>query len=51
MCIICIEFQKSGDLIDARRMLQAARNEPKAIDAKHLDEVERKLEKAESEEG
>lgn len=43
MCVICLEFQRSRDLIDARRMLESARNEPKSIDAKHLDEVERKL--------
>lgn len=48
MCIICLEFQKSRDLVDAKRMLAAARKEPKAIDPKHLDQVERELKDAES---
>jgi hypothetical protein len=46
MCIICLEFQRTKDLVDARRMLEAARREPTAIDQKHLDEVEETLEKA-----
>jgi len=46
MCVICLEFQRSKDLADAKRMLQAARNEPKSIDPKHLDEVEKTLNSA-----
>ena len=46
MCVICLEFQKSNDLADARRMLAAARREPKSIDPSHLNEVERTLEQA-----
>ena len=43
MCVICLEFQKSKDLIDARRMIAAARREPTSIDAAHLDDVERRI--------
>ena len=43
MCIICLEFQRTKDLTDARRMLAAARREPSDIPATHLDEVERQL--------
>ncbi len=39
MCIICIEFTKSRDLLDARRMLAHARKEPQAIGAEHLEEL------------
>lgn len=49
MCIICLEFQRTKDLGDARRMLEAARREPKAIDPDHLTEVERELRRAERE--
>jgi hypothetical protein len=48
MCIICLEFQRTKDLADARRMLAAARREPSAIDQTHLDEVEETLEQAEA---
>ena len=48
MCIICMEFQRTRDLADARRMLQAARREPKSIDPEHLEEVEENLQKAEA---
>jgi hypothetical protein len=41
-----LEFQRTKDLSDARRMLDAARREPTAIDQGHLDEVEKTLEKA-----
>ena len=47
MCIICLEFQKTKDLVDARRMIQAARREPTSVDPGHLDEVERRLREAE----
>lgn len=43
MCIICIEFERNKDLADAKLMLQNARREPGAIDRKHLEEVEAKL--------
>jgi hypothetical protein len=43
MCIICLEFQRTKDLADARFMLANARREPGAIDRKHLDQVEKEL--------
>jgi hypothetical protein len=43
MCIICLEFQRTKDLADARLMLANARREPGAIDRKHLDQVEKEL--------
>jgi len=48
MCIICLEFQRSRDLKDARQMLAAARREPTDISREHLDEVEQKLKDAEA---
>lgn len=45
MCIICLEFQRTKDLADARLMVANARREPGAIDRKHLEEVEAELEK------
>lgn len=48
MCIICIEFQRSRDLADARAMLAAARREPTAIDPEHLSEVEKDLAEAQA---
>lgn len=47
MCIICVEFQRNRDLLDARRMLAGARREPTAIPTSHLDDVERELDQAE----
>jgi len=47
MCIICLEFQRNKDLLDARRMVASARREPTAIPETHLDEVERELNRAE----
>ena len=47
MCIICLEFQKSRDIADARLMLRNARREPKSVDQEHLDQVERDLDAAE----
>jgi hypothetical protein len=49
MCIICLEYQRSKDLMDARKMLAGARREPTSIPAAHLDEVERELDRAEDE--
>lgn len=49
MCIICIEFQRLGDLADARRMIAAARREPGSIDTEHLAELELELKQQESE--
>lgn len=43
MCIICLEFQRTKDLADARRMLAFARREPQAIDREHLEDVEKTL--------
>lgn len=42
MCIICLEYQKTKDLVDARRMLEAAKREAKVIDIdeRHLREIE-----------
>lgn len=50
MCIICVEFQRSRDLADARRMIQAARKEPKSVDPDHLNTVERDLDAFEAKE-
>lgn len=47
MCIICIEFQRSKDIADARRMINAARNEPNSVDEEHLIELEERLKQAE----
>jgi hypothetical protein len=47
VCIICLEFQKSRDIADARLMLKNARREPKSVDQEHLDQVERDLDAAE----
>ena len=44
MCIICIEFERTRDLADARMMLAHARREPGAIDREHLDDLEAELE-------
>ena len=49
MCIICLEFQKLGDIMDARRMLEAAGREPTAIPKEHLEEVAEMLDKVEKE--
>ena len=49
MCIICLEFQKLGDIMDARRMVEAAGREPTAITPEHLKEVSEMLDKAEAE--
>ena len=46
MCVICLEYQRSKDLSDAKRMLAAARREPTSIPSDHLDQVERDLAKA-----
>lgn len=42
MCIICLQFQKDKDLVDARRMLEAAKRELHVIDidSQHLREIE-----------
>lgn len=42
VCIICLEYKKNKDLVDARRMLEAAKREIKVIDIseKHLKEIE-----------
>lgn len=48
MCIICDDFRKRRDLADARRMLLAARREPKSIDRAHLDKVEKDLDEYEA---
>ena len=50
MCIICVEFQRTRDLLDARRMIQAARKEPKSVDPEHLKTVERELDAFEAKE-
>lgn len=47
MCIICLEFQRTKDLVDARRMLAAARREPQSVPPGHLSDVERQLDEAE----
>lgn len=44
MCIICLEFNKRQDFVDADRMLEAARREANAISKEHLAVVKKKLE-------
>lgn len=51
MCIICLEFQKHRDFADARRMINAARNEPNSIDAAHLDRIEEEIKEEEKKDG
>jgi type II secretory pathway pseudopilin PulG len=48
VCLICDEFRKRRDLADARRMLLAARREPRSIDRAHLDKLERDLDEYEA---
>lgn len=45
MCIICLEFQNSRDIADARRMLESARREIDVIKIteEHLKQVEQVL--------
>ena len=43
MCIICLEFQRTKNLFDAREMLASARREPNSISDEHLKEVEEAL--------
>jgi len=43
MCIICLEFNKSRDFVDAKVMIEAARREANAISEDHLRKVEKKL--------
>ena len=43
MCIICLEFNKRKDFVDAERMIEAARREANVISDEHLEEVEETL--------
>lgn len=45
MCIICLEFNKTRDIRDARIMIEAARREVDVIPEEHLKKVEKELEK------
>lgn len=45
MCIICLEFNKSRDIRDARLMIEAARREVDAIPEDHLNKLEKELQK------
>lgn len=47
MCIICLEFNKNRDLMDARRMIEAARREVDIIPEEHLEDIEEELKKIE----
>ncbi len=51
MCIICLEFNKSRDLIDAQLMIEAARREADTIPEKHLKKLEAELKKRAAGEG
>ena len=51
MCIICLEFNKHRDLVDAHRMVEAARREADSISPEHLREVEKELEKRKDAQG
>ncbi|MCX6130208.1 MAG: hypothetical protein NTX25_14230 [Proteobacteria bacterium] len=50
MCIICLEFNKSKDLIDAQKMIEAARREVDSIPELHLKNIERELAKMDRDE-
>lgn len=43
MCIICLEFNKRKDFVDAERMIEAARREANAISETHLMKVQKAL--------
>ena len=45
MCIICLEFNRTRDLEDARRMIEAARREADVVPERHLKKIEKELEK------
>jgi len=45
MCIICLEFNRTRDLEDARRMVEAARREADVVPEEHLKKVAKELEK------
>lgn len=49
MCIICLQFQRDRDFVDAKRMIEAARREILVIDIEeeHLSELERNIAKKE----
>lgn len=47
MCIICIEFNHRQDIIDAKRMVEAAHRESNAISKEHLKAVEERLKEIE----
>ena len=47
MCIICIEFNHRQDILDAKRMVEAARRESNAISKEHLKAVEDRLKEIE----
>ncbi len=40
MCLICLEFNKSRDFIDVKKMIEAARREVNVISEEHLREIE-----------
>ena len=43
MCIICLEFNKTHDLRDAGKMIEAARRESDVISEAHLKKIEQEL--------
>ncbi|SMF17677.1 hypothetical protein [Pseudobacteriovorax antillogorgiicola] len=51
MCIICLEFNKRQDFVDADRMIEAARREANAISEDHLNRLEKQLEKMKDQPG
>ncbi len=49
MCLICLEFNKSRDFIDVKKMIEAARREVNVISEEHLREIEYRLQRMKDE--
>lgn len=50
MCIICLEFNKSKDFGDAKKMIEAARREASVVPEEHLRSIEYELQKMQDDE-
>ncbi len=50
MCIICLEFNRTRDFIDAKKMIEAARREVTAVPEEHLRSIEFALQKMKDDE-
>lgn len=49
MCIICLEFNRTRDFGDAKKMIEAARREANAVPEEHLKTIEYTLKKMQDE--